>query len=114
MSSLSSKGNDFGAFLGALNQQNLSGGINPYELAKQGGGRGDPSSRDTVWNYLVNHDGPVSVAKLMQETPISYGALSDALDTLRTAQWIQVTQDGTDERVTLTDIGRQIVKLGLK
>ena len=104
----SSKGNDFGAFLGTINQAmgSSSSGMANYMQS-------DPAAKQVVWDYLVSHK-KASIAQLMSSTPISYGAMASALDSLRGANLVQVTQSGNEEFVEITPTGQQVADIGLK
>lgn len=96
------KGNEFGTFLGALNQESRAATLSPNQ-----------ASNDTLLGYLVANDHPTPIANLVAQTTIPFSSLASALETLKSAHLVAVTAKGNDEVVELTDIGRQVAKLGL-
>jgi predicted transcriptional regulator len=97
---MASNGNDFGAFLGTLNKESYS--ATPTQ---------NQHSHNTVLGYLFTRDHPTPVSELVTQTPMSFGALASALDTLKNARLVEVTAQGNNEIVELTDIGRQVAKI---
>ena len=94
------KGNDFGVFLDVLGEGNKT----PPQSS---------ASPNVVLEYLLSHDGPIPVAEILDQTPISISSFAAMLDTLVSAKLVKLTTAGTSERLELTDIGRKVAELGL-
>lgn len=93
------KGDYFGAFLGTLNKEANTQNAAPNLQAN-----------NTVLGYLSSRNNPIPIAELVSQTPISFGTLANALNTLKNANLVQVTTEGNNEIVELTDKGRQVAK----
>lgn len=95
------KGNDFGAFLGALDQAKS-------EVVT------DQTASGAVLDLLRQHTEAIPVTDLLTSTPTSIGALARTLETLKEAKLVDMFQSGNNETVALTEVGRQVANMKVK
>jgi predicted transcriptional regulator len=137
MAASSSKGNDFGAFLGAFNNSRKSsfdisgitgpGGSvlsSPAADVGRAGSRSLPAflpeaptpapqaaPTNNLLGILLSKEGPISIGELADGTTLPFEELARALEVLKSTSMVRITADGSRQLVELTDVGRELAQL---